>query len=116
MPRYPRHLYAAILLVVALVMVPVSAPFAQANVETAKTAGLVGERADGLLGLVKAAPADVKNLVDEINARRLAQYKDIAARNGTSLQAVQAIAGQKLVSQSPAGTYVMDGAGHWREK
>lgn len=111
-----KHRVRAVLLAAALVLLPATATLAQANLESAKAAGVVGERADGLLGLVKGASPDVKQMVDEINARRLSQYKDIAARNGTSIQAVQAIAGQKLVSQSPAGTYVMDASGSWRVK
>lgn len=114
-PRPPMLRW--LLLGLALVVLPVTGEaVAQGGLEAAKSAGLVGERPDGMLGLVSSASSEVKRLVDDINARRLARYQQIAARNGTSVEAVQAIAGRKLVSEAPPGTYVMDGSGQWRKK
>lgn len=89
---------------------------AQSTLESARSAGYVGERPDGLLGIVGSAPADVQRLVRDINDRRLAQYQEIARRTGSSLPAVQAVAGEKAIAQSPSGSYVMDRTGGWRKK
>lgn len=78
----------------------------------AKQAGLLGERADGLLGAVPGAvPAETKALMERINAARLQEYKDIAQKNGTALNAVQAIVGKKLIERASPGTYVNTGGG-----
>jgi len=84
------------------------------TLDAAKQQGLVGEQPDGLLGVVKATP-DANSLVQSTNAERLEKYKAIAAKNGTDVSAVQALAGKKLVEQAPAGEYVMAGGG-WTKK
>lgn len=91
-------------------------PAAAQSLDAAKSQGYVGERADGLLGIVKSVPPDIRAQVDQINSRRIEGYRDIAARNNTSLQAVQAIVGRKLIDQAAPGTYVMDDGGTWRVK
>lgn len=93
----------------------VAAPAHAQSLDAAKAAGLVGERPDGLIGVVGDAPPDIRRLVEEVNARRLANYAEIARKNGTALAAVQAIAGPKLIEQAPPGSYVM-GPGGWRRK
>lgn len=89
---------------------------AQSSLDKAKAAGLVGERPDGLLGVVSSASGQIEAMVRDINDRRLAQYQEIARRTGTSLPAVQAVAGEKAIAQSPPGSFVMEGSGAWRRK
>ena len=84
--------------------------------DAARAAGQVGERADGMVGAVGTATPDVAKAVATINAQRLATYKDIAQRTGTSLDAVEAQAGQKLIGATPAGQFVMDASGQWKRK
>jgi uncharacterized protein YdbL (DUF1318 family) len=82
----------------------------------ARAKGAVGERADGYVAAVREnPPADVKQLVDEINAKRRAHYEEIAQRNGAPVEAVAALAGQKLIANLPAGQFVHDGSG-WKKK
>lgn len=87
---------------------------AQMDLDQAKAAGLIGERPDGLVGLVDTgAGADLQRLVDEVNRQRLAHYAEIAASNNSTVEAVQAVAGAQLVERTPAGQYVMDAGGRW---
>lgn len=82
-----------------------------------KAQGLVGERPDGYAGLVPASvPANVKAQVDQINAERRAEYQKIAKEQNTSLEAVQAIFGKKLVDRTKPGEYYMNAAGQWVKK
>ena len=82
-----------------------------------KGAGLIGERPDGFLGFVDPnPPADVKALVEKTNAERRVEYEKIAAKNGTSLEAVEAIVGPKLIAKQPPGYYVMNADGSWVKK
>ncbi|MDP9195330.1 MAG: YdbL family protein [Pseudomonadota bacterium] len=112
-----RHLAVTAALCAALLAVSPVPAFAQSTLEDAKVAGMVGERPDGLVGVVSpAASAQVKKMVEEINAQRRQRYESIAANNGTSLTKVQAVAGQELVSRTPAGQFVMNPAGAWMRK
>lgn len=88
---------------------------AQDPLAGAKQAGHVGERPDGLVGAVPGAPSQVRALVDQVNAQRLQRYRDIARSRGTSLDSVQAVAGQQLIERTPSGQYVFAG-GRWVRK
>lgn len=83
----------------------------------AKTAGQIGEMPDGYLGMVSDnASSSVKALVDEVNAKRKAEYEKIAAKNGQALNVVEKLAGEKTVRMTAHGNYVMDGNGKWIKK
>jgi uncharacterized protein YdbL (DUF1318 family) len=109
--RFAGAAFAALLLLLA------AAPLASADeLDAAKAAGHVGERADGYLGVVSGAPGSAKGLVDSVNARRRAKYAEIAKQNGTAIESVAAIAGQKLIERTPSGQYVMGTDGSWKKK
>ena len=84
------------------------------TLDEAKPKGLVGERADGYLGAVSASP-EVTSLVNDINSKRRAKYIEIAKKNGTRVEAVEALAGEKAIANTPSGQYVQDKGG-WRKK
>jgi len=89
---------------------------AQQGLVGAKQQGLVGERPDGLVAVVADATPAVRALVEEVNAERMAEYREIAADTDSPLQAVQARAGRQIIERLPAGQYFMDAAGRWRQK
>ena len=103
---------AAVLLFVAVT------PSARADeLDSAKAAGQVGERADGYLGLVSAsAPPAVGQLVADVNAKRKVKYAEVAKQNGTAVDAVAALMGEKLIDRTPPGQYVMGADGRWAKK
>ncbi len=85
-------------------------PLASAlELNEAKQQGLVGEQRDGLLGAVNTQRADVRELVELINARRVVAYQKIAQKNGTDLGVVQSLAGKKAIEKTPSGQYVRPG-------
>ena len=101
----------------ALMLAAPGTLLAQEGLDAAKQAGQVGERPDGLVGVVSgSAPADMVALVDRVNAERLARYEEIAASTGSTLDAVQAVAGAQLIDRTPAGQYIMTAAGKWMKK
>ncbi len=81
----------------------------------AKSKGLVGEQADGYLGVVSGG-GEASALVREVNAKRRAEYAEIAKKRGTSVDDVAALAGAKLVARTPGGQYVRDSTGKWVKK
>jgi len=105
-------------LVIALSLF-VGAPAAMADsLDDAKSAGLVGEKLDGYLGVVSSsAGVDVQRLVQDINLRRRDSYRAIAdAMDGTTLSDVEVLAGAKLIGKTPAGQYVQNSSGAWVRK
>jgi len=96
------------------VLIPAQA-FAM-DLAAAKQAGYVGEQADGLIGAVPPnSSPEVKALVTETNAGRMAVYTDTAAKQGIPVSQVQAIAAQKLIGMATSGQYVMTN-GSWTKK
>lgn len=87
-----------------------------ADLRSAKAAGFVGEQPNGYLGMLPGAPGDIPALVADINNQRRAAYQNIAQSNGTSLSAVERLAGQKAIEKTPAGEYIQSPSGQWIRK
>lgn len=85
------------------------------SLEEAKAKGQVGEKASGYLGAVTEGDADVQALVSDINQKRRQAYEDIAKRNGTSLNSVETLAGEKAIQNTKPGNMV-EGPGGWTRK
>lgn len=105
----------ATLTVMALVMTAGMA-IASLTVDAAKSQGLVGERMDGTLGIVAGATPEVNALVAATNQERLAKYNAIAAKNGTGVDQVRALAGKKLIASAAPGEYIQAADGSWQRK
>ena len=58
---------------------------------------------------------EVSALIESINSKRKQKFKEIAANNNTSLQAVEQLAGKKAIEKSAPGSYVKVG-GSWQKK
>ena len=101
-------------LTVLIVTLLLASPALALNLDEAKSQGLVGEKHNGYVGVVKSS-AGVDSLVRSINAQRKAHYQDISQKNGTSLGNVEKLAGQKLINRTPRGQYIDTGSG-WVRK
>ena len=98
-------------------LLALAVPAASLELEAAKRDGLIGEKADGFVGVVVAKPsAEVRALVDSVNAKRRARYEEIAKKNGTPLDAVAAVAGEKLTGRAAPGEWITDAQGNWYQK
>ncbi len=86
------------------------------GLDEARLLGYLGERPDGYLGQHDPnAPAWALELMTSINSQRELKYKELALKNGTSLEAEQIVAGEKIIESLPAGTYYMDATGTWMQ-
>lgn len=101
-------------LTVLIVALLLASPALALNLDEAKSLGLVGEKFNGYVGVVKRS-AGVDSLVSSINAQRKAHYQEISKKNGTSLGNVEKLAGQKLINRTPSGQYIDSGSG-WVRK
>ena len=90
-------------------------PLFALTLEEAKTKGLVGEKANGYLGLVTAGSGEAQALTKDVNEKRRQAYEEIARRNGTNVSAVEMLAGEKAVQNTKSGNFV-EGPGGWVKK
>ena len=87
------------------------------SLHDAKNRGLVGEANTGLLAVVKKPPAnDVKQLVDAVNKKRKAKFKDTARANNISVNQVAERFYQRAVQATEAGHYYQSSSGSWVKK
>ena len=84
-------------------------------IEDAKAQCVVGEQADGYLGIVDGAAASeaVKREVRTINQQRKAAFADLAARNGITIEDAAALTGKRLVEGASSGQCVRLPDGVW---
>ncbi|HEX6726781.1 MAG TPA: YdbL family protein [Nitrospira sp.] len=85
------------------------------SLDEAKANGLVGEKPNGYLGAVNPSNAEAQALIKDVNQKRRQAYEDIAKRNGTNVQAVQTLAGEKAIQNTKPGNFV-EGPGGWSKK
>jgi uncharacterized protein YdbL (DUF1318 family) len=82
-----------------------------------RAAGTVGEKFDGF-AVVRAsnAPADIRTLVDQANQERAALYKQRAASDGATADAVGRIYAKQILDAAPSGTWFLQDSGQWVQK
>jgi len=79
--------------------------------------GLAGEQADGYLGLVGTAPADVRARMDQVNIQRRAAYTQLATQRGATIEEVAAAtACQIFASRVGQNQYYRLPDGVWRRR
>lgn len=92
-------------------------PSQKAAVDTAKSAGVVGEMGDGYLGFVSAGgDASLKAAVTAINTGRAGAYADTAAKTGVTAEAAGQATARQLYDRIPAGQYYKPLGGSWTRK
>ena len=97
----------------ATAMSPVSA--ASALVENAQNNCIVGEQADGYLGVVDgaSASAELQREIRDINQQRKTVYSNLAKRNGVTIEVAAALTAEKLMNQATSGLFVRVASGDW---
>lgn len=85
----------------------------------ARASGVIGEQADGYLGVVsgQSASADVRARVEQINIRRRAAYTERAAERGVTINEMAAAVACEIFSGRVAlGERYRDEGGSWRQR
>ena len=110
-----KHLMSAFVAAIMALMLAAT-PAAARPLEGARAQGLVGDQADGYLGIVSAAGSGYAGQVAQVNAARRQEYTRLAQEQGTSAEAVGAVFGAKLWEQTRSGEYLRDASGKWVRK
>ena len=84
--------------------------------DSARSAGEIGERYDGYLGVAGAASSMIRTQVARINIQRRSLYSNLAAAKGASPQDVGITAGCTLLARVEVGESYMLTDGAWRRR
>lgn len=85
--------------------------------QSAREAGLVGEKPDGYLGFVSAPSPAVKALVEDINIKRRAAYSKEALANGATIEEMALRTGCRLIAErTVAGEKYQTPSGQWKTR
>ena len=110
--NWVTNVFLALLISMMAMSVAVASPLAQPKAD-----GLIGEQANGYIGLVQQnVPADIKRLVNDVNAKRKAGYQRIAKKQGTSLAEVERVGGNTAIEKTLRGNYIRNANGSWSKK
>ncbi len=85
------------------------------DLQQARTGGVLGERADGYVEVLKASP-QAQALAVEINAKRRQEYGRISTQNGQPVDVVARLAAQEIAAKLPAGSMYQAADGGWKRK
>ena len=110
---------AATAAVVALALGSIAAPtWAQRDpaYAAARAAGEIGEKMDGYLGLVGGGSAELRNIVDDLNIKRRANYTERARAQSATVEEYAFTQGCILISRTAAGEKYQAPGGSWQTR
>jgi len=82
----------------------------------ARSAGQIGEKMDGYLGVVGAAPQSVRDMVDDLNIKRKAVYAEKAKVQHATVEEYAFTSGCLLISQTQPGEKYQAPDGSWKTR
>jgi len=82
----------------------------------ARSAGQVGEKTDGYLGLVGVGNQALKDMVDDLNIKRKAVYAEKAKVQHATLEEYAFTSGCLLISQTQPGEKYQGPDGSWKTR
>lgn len=85
------------------------------NLKDARDSGAVGERLDGYVAVLKSSD-EVDALVEDVNGKRLVQYKRISQENSQSVEIVAQLAAKQIIERLSKGHYYQSPDGSWVQK
>ena len=94
----------AVAVIVFLTVMPQAS--AASMLDQYRAQGIIAERYDGLVEIrTSQAPADARNLVNEVNAKRRDLYRQRAAKQGVPVEEVGKVYASEILGRAPTGTY-----------
>ncbi len=84
--------------------------------EAARSAGRVGEKMDGYLGVVNGGDAALRKMVDDINIKRRETYAQKAQAASATLEQYAFTSGCLLISRTQQGEKYQGPDGSWKTR
>lgn len=87
-----------------------------AELTSLEQSGVIGENSMGMAVIRKPSDASAEKLVNYENSDRNLIYKELAAKNGTSVADIQKVYAARLQNDAPSGTPIEIANGNWQIK
>lgn len=84
--------------------------------QAARESGRIGEKMDGYLGIVGAADAQLRALVDDLNIKRRANYASRAQAQNATLEEYAFTQGCLLIARTEPGEMYQAPDGSWAQR
>jgi uncharacterized protein YdbL (DUF1318 family) len=85
------------------------------DLHAARNAGLIGEKLDGYVAVLKHTP-EADALAAEVNAKRKTEYAKISAANAQPLDVVGTLAAAQIIEKLDKGDKYQSPEGGWKTK
>lgn len=95
--------------------ITLASPVFALDLQSARTSGVLGEKADGYVAVLKPS-ADANALAAEVNARRKEEYAKISTQNGQPVDVVGKVAAESIINKLGAGSSYQGADGSWKTK
>lgn len=92
-----------------------SAPAFALDLHQARNAGIVGEKLDGYVAVLKPT-LEAEALVSEVNQKRQQEYARISQQNSQPVDVVAKLAAQQIIIGLAPGAYYQDADGIWKKR
>ena len=102
-------------IVAALAILLFATPALALDLQGARVQGIVGEKNDGYIAVLKSSP-EAEALAVEVNAKRKQEYVRISKENGQTADVVGKLAAPQIMNGLPAGAQYQDGNGNWHTR
>jgi uncharacterized protein YdbL (DUF1318 family) len=99
----------------AVMLTLLALPAFALDLHSARSAGQVGEKADGYAAAITHSPA-VDALVVDVNAKRQAEYTRISKEKGQPVSVVAKLAAQEIINGLEPGSLYQDDSGSWKKR
>jgi uncharacterized protein YdbL (DUF1318 family) len=96
----------------AIIFLSVTAQALALDLQSARSSGILGEKNDGYVSVLKS-DAEAKALADKVNTARKAEYARISKENGQTLDVVAKVAAEEIAKKLPAGAKYQNASGAW---
>ena len=107
MKKFPLIVFAAVLFL--------AAPALALDLHAARKEGILGEKHDGYVAVLKQSP-EASALAKEINTRRAEEYARISKENGQPAGVVGQIAAEQIIGGLESGAMYQDAKGGWKKR
>lgn len=100
---------------VTLAFILLAFPAMAADLHAARKAGLVGERLDGYVAVLKSTP-EAESVAAAVNARRRQEYARISAENKQPADVVAKLAAAQIIQSLEPGDYYQGSDLSWKRR
>ena len=107
-----KHRFMSIIIALSVL---ITVPAFALTLHQARDAGILGEKNDGYVTVLKKDPK-AEALAKDINKKRTKEYERISKQNGQPVKVVSTLAAQQIAKKINAGNKYQDANGDWKTR